>query len=228
MFSRPMLFLGVLAAAIGVPYLMLNERLAETAKGQLNRLWGESKAKVENQLADVRLVGAAHNEPALPPPAIEEAFRFDVTPQWVTSRWSRISTVAGDLDQLGMRVALVSGTRPDDIAGSLTYYFDKHHQLQRITFAGRTSDPRRLLAATVTPNNLQSQPTTAAAHYILGDAKKPISEVTVRHLPVITSDPAAARAEVSVDLRATAVQDPKKSSFAGPDPTPLPNYYRRW
>ena len=228
MFSRPMLFLGVLAAAVGVPYLLLNDKLAETARGQLNRLWGESSSKPANLLADVRPVSAARPEPSLPAPTIEEVFRFDITPQWVTSRWPRISTVVGDQDQLGMRVALASGTRPDDVAGSLTYYFDKHHQLQRITFTGRTPDPRRLLAATVTPYGLQSQPTTAAAHYIAGDPKKPTSEVTVKHLPVITSDPSAPRAEVSIDLRASAVQDPKKTAASGPDPTPLPNYYRRW
>src|SRR5256885_12638983 len=33
-------------------------------------------------------------------------------------------SVLGEPEQLGMRVALVSGTRADDIAGSLTYYFE--------------------------------------------------------------------------------------------------------
>src|SRR5204862_1183718 len=104
-------------------------------------------------------------------------------------------TVAGDPKQLGMRVALVSGTRPDDVAGSMTYYFDEYHRLQRITFTGLTQDARRLLAAVVTPNGLKSQPTTHAAHYIAGDPQKPTSEVIVRHMPTLVSNSAHARVE---------------------------------
>jgi hypothetical protein len=127
-----------------------------------------------------------------------------------------------------MRVALVSGTRPDDIAGSLTYYFNEHHQLERITFTGLTGDARRLLAATVTPHGLKSLPTTDAAHYIAGDKKKPTSEVTVRHLPIIRGEANNARVEVSVDLRRGSLLGSDKNAASDPDPTLLPTYYRRW
>jgi hypothetical protein len=196
MFSRPFLFVGVLIAAVAVPYVLLDDDLAKTASAQWTRLWGKSsKGKADPPADWTRLTSGGPGATLAPTigATIEEIFRFDVRPQWVTSRWSRVSTVLGDAKQLGMRVAVVSGTRPDDVAGSLTYYFDEHHELQRITFTGMTGDSRRLLAAVVTPNGLKSQPTTDAAYYVSGDPKKPSSHVSVRHLPIVRAEPYRAR-----------------------------------
>src|SRR5437764_7490770 len=223
MFSRPVLFVGVLVACVVVPYVLLDEQLAHSVQGA----WNSLRGKVEDESRGLRdrfdgtgyspASGASHQGPIV---TIEQAFRFDLTPQWVSSRWPRVSTVLGEPEQLGMRVALVSGTRPDDIAGSLTYYFDPHHQLQRITFEGLTRDPRRLLSATVTPYGLKSLPTTGAAHYVSGDPENPTSEVIVDHLPVLVADPEAPRAEVSVDLRRSSPRQssPRRPSARPPSP----------
>ena len=40
---------------------------------------------------------------------------------------------------------LVTGTAEDDLAGSLTYYFDARQQVQRIVFEGTTGDARKLI-----------------------------------------------------------------------------------
>jgi hypothetical protein len=232
MFGRPMLFAGVLLAAAVVPYVLLDENISKTARGQWNRLVGKADEKKGDVLANLKeatekaQAALAPAAPA-PPAAIEEIFRFDVTPQWVTSRWPRVSTVAGEPKHLGMRVPLVSGTQPHDIAGSLTYYFNEHHQLQRITFTGLTGDPRRLLAATVTPNGLKSQPTTHAAHYTAGNPKQPTSQVTVKHLPVVTAG-ARSRAEVAVDLRRGDVATWTEKAAQQSEPSLLPTSYRRW
>jgi hypothetical protein len=229
MFSRPLLFVGVLVAAVVVPYLLLDENLAEGARGTWNRLLGNGNADDNESDTGPTDPGASHSLAAkLPQPQIEQVFRFDLTPQWVTSRWPRVSTVAGDPQQLGMRVPLVSGTRNDDIAGSLTYYFDQHHRLQRITFTGLTADPRRLLATVVTTYGLKSQPTTDAAHYIAGDPQQPMSEVLVRHLPLIESGADGARAEVSVDLRRANAMTWRNKAESAPEGKLLPSAYRRW
>ena len=234
MFARPMLFCGVLLASVGVPYLLLDDHLAGTARDQWDRALSFIRPGADED--------DAHSAAALPASAlrpsagatIEQAFRFDLTPQWVASRWSRVSTVLGEPEHLGMRVAWVSGTRPDDVAGSLTYYFDPHHQLARITFEGLTHDPRRLLAAVVPAFKLKSQPTTEMAHYTSGDPADPTSEVLVSHLPVLTADADAPRAEIFVDLsRGDALVEPRK---AGRNPQAahdsdvklLPSTYRRW
>lgn len=232
MFSRPMLLLGVLVASVVVPYVLLDKNLSQTAQEQLKRLTGKSEtASGDNPLA--ALVSAATEGPAvaaapvatrLPPVALEEAFRFDATPQWVTSRWERVSTVAGDPKHLGMRVALATGTRPDDIAGSLTYYFDDHHQLQRITFFGVTGDEQRLLAYLVNAYKLKTSATTGVARYIAGPQDKPTSLVTVRLMPVVRANAQFARAEVTVDLTRGDVVNTSPTR----DVAPLPTTYRRW
>jgi hypothetical protein len=233
MFGRPMLFAGVLIAAAVVPYVLLDENISKTARGQWNRLVGKAGEKKSDVLTNLKdaagsAAGALAPAAAVPPAAaIEEIFRFDLTPQWVTSRWPRVSTVAGEPKQLGMRVPLVSGTLPQDIAGSLTYYFDEHHQLQRITFTGLTGDPRRLLAATVTPNGLKSQPTTHAAYYTAGDPTRPTSQVTVKHPPTVRAD-ARSHAEVAVDLRRGDVIIGSDKATPRSEPSLLPTSYRRW
>jgi hypothetical protein len=232
MFSRPMLFLGVLVAAVVVPYVLLDEHLSESVHGTWDRLLGqvaEEKDEVFHALHAANYSpasGASGNSAPLP---IEQVFRFDLTPQWVASRWPRVSTVAGsDPDQLGMRVVLVTGTRPDDIAGSLTYYFDRHHQMQRITFTGLTRDPRRVLAAVVTPYRLKSQPTTDAAYYIGGDPKDPTSEVIVRHKPVLLAEAGVANSEVDVDLsRGESLSSRAREEEEGSGKI-LPSIFRRW
>jgi len=225
MFSRPVLFAGVLIAAVAVPYLLLDKRLRETARGQWRRLTGLVSRQVESGTPPQ--TSATPASAALPAASIEEAFRFDVRPDWVASRWPQVTTVAGGPQQLGMRVALVSGTRPDDVAGSLTYYFDEHHQLQRLTFAGQTADARRLLAATVTPNGLKSLPTTGAAHYVGGNPKQPTSQVIVKYLPQISSPADGSRLEVSIDLRRTDIVGWDGRERNG-EPSLLPSSYRPW
>ena len=234
MFSRPMLLLGVLVASVVVPYVLLDKNLSQTAKAQFGRLMGKTEtADSDNPLAGLKLPWAdgessssvpATAAAALPPVTLEEAFRFDVTPQLVTSRWPRVSTVLGEPNQLGMRVAFASGTRPDDIAGSLTYYFDDHHQLQRITFYGLTGDEQRLLAYLVNVYRLKTAPTTGVARYVAGPMDKPTSQVTVRHLPVVRADAAYARVELAVDLaRGDAARVSQIYEAA-----PLPQTYRPW
>ncbi|NUQ62072.1 MAG: hypothetical protein HUU20_06270 [Pirellulales bacterium] len=91
--------------------------------------------------------------PVLVQPALEgfpsfdlaEVFRFDISPGWIMSRWSRVSAGLGMLQLQGYRVPLVTGTAENDLAGSLTYYYNSAQQVQRITFSGTTGDSRKLV-----------------------------------------------------------------------------------
>jgi len=229
MFSRPTLFVGVLVAAVVVPYILFDEHLARGARAGWNGIFGRAEREADKLLTEFSPAAAPHAvNPSESGATIEEAFRFDLTPQWVTSHWRRVSTVLGDPTQLGMRVALVSGTSPSDIAGSLTYYFDEHHQLQRITFSGFTADPRRLLAAVVTPLALKSKTTTNAAHYFSGDPQQPTSQVVVRHPSYTMTRAETARLEVLVDLRRNDALAAHENADRQPDQKILPTGYRRW
>jgi hypothetical protein len=228
MFPRPLLLVGVLAAAVAVPYFVLDKNVSQSVRGQWNRLTGKGKAaEPESQVkppAPADLSAVAYTAP---PVGIEEAFRFEIRPNWVMARFSNVSTVAGDPKQLGMRVALVTGTRTDDLAGSLTYYFDEYHQLQRITFSGRTGDARRLLGAIVPVHGLKSLPTTGAAYYVAGDAKKPTSQVAVNYVP--NSDQPNARLEVALDLRRKDIVGWEQKQIDTREPKLAPPVsFRRW
>src|SRR5687768_17288008 len=84
MFRRPMLFAGVLLAAAVVPYVLLDDNLANSAKSQWSRLsGGEGDGKKTDVLVQAAEVAekakAAIAKVSTPPPvAIEEVFRFDV------------------------------------------------------------------------------------------------------------------------------------------------------
>ena len=73
---------------------------------------------------------------------LRQLIQFDKTPGWVIQNWERVSTEIWNGDLAGMRVPLISGTNPYDLAGSLSYYFDQQQILQRIAFHGSTGDPR--------------------------------------------------------------------------------------
>ncbi len=97
---------------------------------------------------------------------LSSLFRFDITKQSVTSRWDRVSTCPADQGLHGMRVALVTGTNSWDLHGSLTYYFDATHRLQRITYRGWTGDATRLLQTLQKLHRLQAKPTHWAGLYL--------------------------------------------------------------
>jgi hypothetical protein len=76
---------------------------------------------------------------------LRQVIRFDVTPDFVYRSFPRVSTVLSDLSLDGLRVPLISGTQPYDVAGSLTYYFDTNKTVRRIQFQGVTGDAGPLM-----------------------------------------------------------------------------------
>jgi hypothetical protein len=73
-----------------------------------------------------------------------EFLRFDIVPGWLPQRFSRVSTVTSNVQMDALRVPLITGTQPNDIAGTLTYYFDAIQTLKRIQLHGLTGDPSKL------------------------------------------------------------------------------------
>lgn len=107
-------------------------------------------AATVNGPAEVERLAAAPKEEvvAVTGPEVShfaEIFRFDLSPQAIARRWSRVSTGLSDARLAGYRVPLVTGTSDSDLAGSVTYYFDNRPRLRRITFLGTTGNPQRLV-----------------------------------------------------------------------------------
>jgi hypothetical protein len=223
MFNRGTLFVLVLGAAIVVPYVLFDDGLSKTAKTEWNHYFGGG-APTESISGDVAAwfssspqVAPTELEPAAATVSIEEALRLDISPVWVTSRWPRVSTVLGNPNEMGMRVVLVTGTQPTDVAGSLTYYFDQRHQLQRITLTGLTGDESRIITHLMNTFGLRPQPTIAAGLYQAPAGPGKVSQAQVNHLPIVRNAAKNARVELAIELfRPEPVPPPTPSAAAEP------------
>jgi hypothetical protein len=125
----------------------------------------------------------------LPVQDFSEIFRFDLNKSAIQQRWKRISTNPADFrnELSGMRVPLVTGTNSWDLHGSLTYYFDTHQHLQRITFRGWTGNPQKLLNWLTSQYQFKPQPTTLAGFYLGETNRKTHGGIMLKTPPVIDS-----------------------------------------
>jgi hypothetical protein len=94
-----------------------------------------------------------------------EYLNFQIDSDWIRERWPRVSVTPGEDQLTGLRVALVSGPRPVDVHGSLTYYFDNQQSLQRITFRGWTGDPSELVDVLTRRYQFSREDSGAAGFY---------------------------------------------------------------
>ena len=119
---------------------------------------------------------------------LREVMRFDISPQWVIERFTRVSTVLADIRFKVMRVPIVTGTRIDDLAGTLTYYFDGAGKVQRVTMHAFTGDPNRLVGAMTQHYGLQHEPTLEAGVLTKRWNGVPIHFLRLSHSSVVHAD----------------------------------------
>lgn len=158
--------------------------------------------------------GSATAAPATPPPTapvtpalvgggmqdIRQALRFDIDPRWVTEHWSHVETFAAERNLLGMRVPIMTGTEPHDLAGSLTYYFDTRHRLQRVVLRGRTGDERPLVKFVEEAFGLRAEPAIAAGLYIARWNGQPHNLLYSRFAPLVRSDIPHSRLDIWLEV----------------------------
>ncbi len=170
MFKGPIMLVMLLAVALGVPYLISK---AGPASDRISSLFGSkgeaSSESLSINAADPNMAQAPDGPGSLlfpsqtpleGPPAqrLEEILRFDITKEWVYTRWRRKSAGLADPELFGVRVPLVTGTGAEDLAGSLSYYFEASGQVARIEFRGRTGDLRPLVQLLTSRFHLKAQP----------------------------------------------------------------------
>jgi len=117
-----------------------------------------------------------------------EVIRFDIKPSWVTKRWARVSSSLAELGLEGYRVPVVTGSDVTDLAGSLTYYFDKQNQIQRVVFVGNTGDPTRLVDFVSSEYRMTQRPSLNTGLYIHSRGGIPVNALTIKQNSVITAD----------------------------------------
>lgn len=203
MFSRPSTIFLLLGAAVAVPFAankMSNfsfpgigtENKQETVVSEVGMTSGEFSG---GMTPDLQKKGTAYQR-------IASALRMDVSPEWVFSRWNRKSTKLANIDRFGVRVPFVSGTQPDDIAGSLTYYFGSGNQVERISFHGKTGDPRALNHLVTRVYGLTPQQPIHPGEQLFQSRwnNRVKSELRLKLAPVLSSDTKFNAFEVSLEL----------------------------
>lgn len=212
-FSRPIMLATMLGGSVVVPYAVGNgSRLLQTLAPQDEKSRRASSVSLPNGPGEDPLV--ARGEPTavlypytlplegLPAVHLEEVFRFDIPKAWVFSRWPRKSTVASDDSLFGVRVPFVSGMAVDDLAGSLTYYFNPSGQVQHIAFRGTTGDPQRLVRLLVGRFGLRPQEPEVPGEQIYQSRwnNRPQSELRVRPAAVVWSNSPHSTFDVTLAL----------------------------
>ncbi len=119
---------------------------------------------IDNGIVGLRGMGSPGREMKLPTPvgppgaSLEQLLRFDATPDWITANWARVTTRVPNLDFEGWRVPLATGSTPQDIVGSITYFFDDHRYVQRITLHGYLGDASTILTMATQRFQMQRVP----------------------------------------------------------------------
>lgn len=168
---------------------------ANHAHHEVEKLRRDSTERYRYDLELAQKLGAIPAEPSAAPKLvgtrvndIREVLRFDISPRWVIDRFSRVSTVLADLELEGLRVPIVTGIRADDMAGTLTYYFDRTDKLQRVTVHGFTGDPNRLVASLTGQYGLTHEPSLEAGVYTKRWNGRPTNFLRLTHAPVVYAD----------------------------------------
>lgn len=197
MFSRSW-FAVMLLGAIGLPYLFTTTFGSPRAGDQAGR---------------VPLVNDGPALAAAPPPSagtgldrhpttneLADVFRWDVSPPWVLGRWPRVSAGLADVESQGYRVPLVTGGQSDDLAGSLTYYFDRRQRLTRILFQGSTGDGRKLVALLAARFGFVREWNNDPSLYLyrVRDGKKVLGELRIQPARVVRADSPHSRFDVAL------------------------------
>jgi hypothetical protein len=199
-----------------IPYVVSsNASIRDTLKAPLQAISGKSAKPPAGDGANA--TGAGTNSPAVPTAAatearkasevqlvpLEQALNWDVKPAWVLSTWPRVTTALPELDLQGYRVSFVSGTTENDIAGSLSYYFDEAQRLQRLTFHGSTGDAGRLVRYLMSQHRFERRRSDDVGTYLyqVPQDGQALSELLVKTAPVVSTTNRFARFEVWLQMR---------------------------
>lgn len=235
MLKKPIAAAMLLAGAAGGPYVLYETDAGHAARSTANQVLGTGAAVNSNALEPGRLISTLNSQSGstgnsatswwnpfgaatVENPAtatvysvtqinsLSEVLRFDIPPAWVMQHFPRVNTGLAEMQLDGMRVPLITGTRPDDIVGTLTYYFDRFQRVQRITLHGVTGDPTRLGTELQQNYRLQQQPALGGGLYTTNWNGKPASLLHVAPAALITVGQQTARFEIFLELNQPGLQ----------------------
>ena len=198
-----------LLIALGLAFLVPYGLFGEAPKAMLAKARSMFQSAPRSDLETTAtgsstLTSARLAESRLPvPQKLAQIFSFNWTPDSVLSVWPSATRVFED-EFAGLRVPLVTGTSPQDLAGSLTYYFDRKNQLRRIGFEGVTGDARPLVQLMVGQYQLRAQRSLLAGLYVSSWNGTPRSVLRLTYPPTIDASQARSRLSVAIELNRPA------------------------
>ncbi len=214
----------ILTGAAGGPYVLFETEAGSSARSGAAGLFSSESEQASGWLTGIS--GDAESQPAsgfwnaygvntqqeMPPHetsntdqqiaihALQQVVRFDVSPNWVMQRFPQVTTVLSEVQLDGLRVPLITGTSPTDMAGTLSYFFDRYQRVQRIQVHSVTGDPSRFLAELQHAYQFQQQPSLGGSLYVRKWNNQPSSLVYLTPAPVIKADAPFARFNVFIEL----------------------------
>ena len=221
--GRTLLFLAILIAAGTLPYVLLHHSDGDPesagASTQLTSLWGRltGQTPAAGQSA-VGRVEPPHGSAVLslpeppgrpvdypqlsgpPGTSLADLLRFDVTPAWLMQNWTRVTTCLTEPDWQGLRIPVVTGTDPSDLAGTVTYSFNMQQQVERIHLYGLAGDVEPVAAFVQQRLGMQQYPSPGCLLYLGFYGEEPLSMLRIRTLPTQTAQNTSARYEIDLEM----------------------------
>jgi hypothetical protein len=212
---KRLFFISVMAAAVGVPYVLSSSSDWWRSIGSQFAGTTDPKANPGTTATDAKIAPShqtAGISPATPTPRAVEGFgaqdlgevlQFNGTPAWVMARWPRVTAGLAEPNLQGYRVPLVTGTGEGDLAGSLTYYFDKNQRVTYITFHGTTGDPRKLIALVTSRYQFVPEKTNdpSQALYLVKWNGKPQSELRIKTAGIVRANQPRSRYQIDLAMQ---------------------------
>lgn len=231
MLRSPLTGLLLLAGAAGGPYMWYETELGKQSQKSLQTVtgsasigdsttgwdaWGMAGQTPGNSTGATGLTPSRlHVDPFNPNPhsldqmpivSLAEVLRFDISPDWVMGRFPRVSTVLSELNLDGLRVPLVTGTSPSDLAGTVTYYFDQFKRLKRICVQGNVGDPTRYVAELQQAYQMSQEPSLGGNLYVIKWNGAPTSLLHIAPASVVHSDSPYGRFQLFLELNQAGLE----------------------
>lgn len=124
----------------------------------------------------------------LPVVSLAEILRFDISPEWVMARFPRVSTLLSEMNLDGLRTPLITGSTPGDLAGTLTYYFDRYKRLKRVSIHATVGDPTRHIMELRQAYQMSQEPSLGGSLYVIKWNGAPTCVLHISPASVVYSD----------------------------------------
>ncbi len=215
---KRVIYLLLLVSVLSVPVLMLNSQWRDSVSRAVGDLFKHVRQMPRQLLSDDEKLENKDGQRSLSPLAIqlEEAmrrfhaeggqissfnriFQCGAPRSWVQRTYDDASRTM-DQQREGLRVTLVTGDKLEDLAGSLTYWFDRQGRVERITFQGVTGNPAKLVSFAHRSQKMVARGCERDAIFVRDGKNGPLHLLHISRLPFVNVQTQYGRYEVTLEL----------------------------